>query len=146
MASRRSGGGTDNSKQYPHTASVTGFNSAPLSREDFRRCATLGILQPAEEHQASKTTSVSNKGHLAWGLMWTGKCRWTLKRDRPLSETVLRAALLELIRRHPALNSEPAEPLHGQPIGLFNRTQVRAELSRGAQTLDHAMCWAFRQA
>ena len=30
MASRRSGGGTDNSTQYPHTASVTGFNSAPL--------------------------------------------------------------------------------------------------------------------
>ena len=49
---------------------------------------------------------------------WNNACRWTLKRDRPLSEHVLRSATLELIKRHPALRSRPAEPMDD-----FKRTQ-----------------------
>ncbi|CAK0797137.1 unnamed protein product [Prorocentrum cordatum] len=50
--------------------------------------------------------------------MWNSKCQWTLRRDRPLEEAALRAALARLIDRHPALRVRLADPMR-----LFDATQ-----------------------
>jgi hypothetical protein len=88
--------------------------------------------------------------HIAWGMMWTTGCRWVLQRDRPLSEKSLRIALLELIKRHPALHSEPVDGTI-----MFSRTQEALSVFEMLRKRTHAYncqghyfeqaaCWAFK--
>ena len=62
MASRRSGGGTDNSKQYPHTASVTGFNSAPLLGQAVVAVEDMMIVMCAKMATATIEIEIESKG------------------------------------------------------------------------------------
>jgi len=87
----------------------------PYSR--FRRCSTLGDLlrelqSPAElPAQAARFGEVQGKEWATWGVMWLSQCTWCLHRDRPLPESVLRAALAGLADRHPSLRAKPSDPM-----------------------------------
>jgi hypothetical protein len=138
-----------------------------LPRDALRRCATLGALLkeisqlPAEPCPA---TAAAARGaiveHAAWGLMWKSKCQWTLRRDRPLSEETVRTALLQLTKRHVALQAELADPMQlftatQQAFSAFEMWGLRCRRrsaggfdleSRFARLARQGSCWAFRHA
>ena len=93
-------------------------NSLQQSRSSWRwqsvHMATNGLasaymyiymyISAMVEPQAISKPSDAPGERMAWGMMWHNRCRWILHRDRPLSEKVLRIALLELIKGIRALH------------------------------------------
>eukprot|EP00930_Biecheleria_cincta_P039361 TRINITY_DN27064_c0_g1_i1.p1 TRINITY_DN27064_c0_g1~~TRINITY_DN27064_c0_g1_i1.p1 ORF type:complete len:1328 (+),score=219.18 TRINITY_DN27064_c0_g1_i1:54-4037(+) len=99
-----------------------------LSMDSLRRCKTLrDLLQEIDSVapvQQDTVPSSSAGGMLkfycrsrkrdelpAWGMMWNSKCLWTLHHAGPIDAAVLKQAVGELLRRHAALRSEPADPM-----------------------------------
>lgn len=96
-----------------------------VPRDLLKRSGSLGELLEGVQNlpvEASETTQSSTgrsrDEHAIWGMMWGSKCQWIFRRNRPVSEPVLRAALVELMDRHVALRTELRDPMK-----LFSATQ-----------------------
>jgi len=96
-----------------------------LTRETLKRAASLQDLLDEVERLPSEECELvpgasggSVREYAIWGMMWGSKCQWVFRRNRPLSEPVLRAALAQLMERHEALRTELRDPLK-----LFSATQ-----------------------
>lgn len=91
-----------------------------LPREAIQRSATLGdLLSELARLQEPPLAPLDTgsclardawRDYAAWGMMWTSRCQWMLRRDQPLQVVVLQQAVDLLVERHVALRAELRDP------------------------------------
>lgn len=157
-------GSIDSLKRTKMTSALRREAGKQLSREQLKGLTTLGgllqeVKQTTEEplRLPSEREMEGGLGYRAWGLMWTSRCSWVLLRKKPVSEEMLRIAVIGLMERHVALRAELGDPysFFGAVQKAFSRFEVwrrhappsdNGVLQRANSLLSRATAWSFQHA